>query len=84
MHGWEGTLAKYKKIRDDPRQPREQRYAADRAIQKIVAQLRDKKFVGLREQLVGAHKAGDERAIINITKQIRAHNGEDTETGLYE
>jgi hypothetical protein len=84
MHGWEGTLAAHKKIRDDPRQPRERRYAADKAIQKILAQLKDKKLVGMREQLVGAHKAGDEKAIISVTKQIRAHNGEDPETGLYE
>lgn len=83
-HGWEGTLEAHKRVRDDPRQPRERRQAADKAMHKILEQLKDKKFVGMREQLVGATRAGDEKAIISITKQIRTYKGEDTETGMYE
>ncbi len=83
-YGWEGILARNAKVMNDPTKPKNLRHAADMATQKIERQLKDKALMSLREQLMKATRANDERSIINITKQIRSHTGDDLETGLPE
>lgn len=82
--GWEGSLERFNKERNDVTLPAKRRYLADKARKKIMAKMEDKKLMAMRERLIKASKAGDERAVIQITKEIRWYSGEDTETGMYE
>jgi hypothetical protein len=83
-HGRHGELEKLNSVRNDPTKPAFIRKRADEGIAKIEAQLKDKKLQGLREQLIKAARAGDFVAQAKIQQQMRAHTGEDRETGLYE
>lgn len=81
MHGRTGDLAKLNKDRNDPRLPDFVRRQADKAHATIVAQLKDKKLMGMRERLIKAARAGDDIEARKIEQAMRAHTKEDRETG---
>jgi len=81
MYGRTGDLEKLNKDRNDQSLPKIVRQRADQAHQTIVAQLKDKKLMGLREQLINAARANDLEAQHKIQIQMREHTGEDKETG---
>ncbi len=83
-HGREGELAKLNSVRNDPTKPNWLRANADKNHAKIVAQLKDKKLMLMRERLIKAAQAGDAPAQARIQMEMRYYLGEDTETGLYE
>jgi hypothetical protein len=83
-YGWEGTLERLNVTRNDWSEPAHIRRAADRNYRKIVSKLADRKLMALRERLIKATQAKDERSVILITQQIRYYEHEDQETGLYE
>jgi hypothetical protein len=73
LYGRLTTLNYLKERRDDPSRLSFRRMQADRAIHKIVAQLRDRKLMKLRERLIRANKYGDTHAIFLIENQLRAY-----------
>lgn len=81
MYGREGELSKLNRDRNNADLPPIVRLRADRAYKKIAEQLKDKKLMGLREQLIKATRAGDQEASMKIQLQMRAHAGEEMETG---
>lgn len=81
MYGRAGDLAKLNKDRNDTKLSPFVRKQADEAHAKIVEQLKDKKLMRLREQLIEATKAGDMDYAGKIQLQMREHTGEDKETG---
>lgn len=81
MYGREGELSKLNRDRNNTALSFFVRERADRAHKKIVDQLKDKKLMGLREQLIKATRAGDQEASVKIQLQMRAHTGEEMETG---
>lgn len=82
MYGRTGDLAKLNADRNNPGLPKHVRHQADKAHAKIVEQLKDKKLMGLRERLIRATRAGDMKAASKIEQEMRAHTGEDRETGV--
>jgi hypothetical protein len=81
-HGWEGTLKRHSRDRNNVNLSPSVRLAADKAYKKIVAQLNDKHLMSQRERLIRASQAGDARAIDRISKQMRDYLKQDLETGL--
>lgn len=81
MYGRAGDLKKLNADRENGGLPKVIRQRANQAHAKIVAQLRDKKLMSLRQRLIGAVKAGDEKASIRIQLQMRDYAKEDRETG---
>jgi len=81
MFGRAGDLAKLYKDKHNPDLPHVVRDRADRAMQKIRAQLADHHLMGMRERLIRATKAGDMDAARKIELQMREYTGEDRETG---
>lgn len=81
MYGRTGDLTKLNNDRNNPNLPKFVRQQADKAHHKITEQLKDKKLMRLREQLINAAKANDLQAQHNIQLQMREHTGEDRETG---
>lgn len=73
MYGRASTLAYLKERRDDFSRHPTSRMRADRAIKNIVAQLRDRKLMRLRERLIKATIYQDDKAIFQIENQIRAY-----------
>lgn len=83
-HGRGGELTKLNTVRNDYTKPRFIRKQADEAHAKITTQLKDKTLMGLRDRLIKAARAGDAREQAKISQAMKAHTGEDRETGLYE
>jgi hypothetical protein len=81
MYGRAGDLAKLNRDRNNIQLPNIVRLRADRAHATIVAQLKDKKLMRLRERLINATRAGDEYEARKIEIAMRAHRQEDQETG---
>lgn len=81
MYGRIGDLEKLNRDRNDTSLPKFVRQQADKAHAKIVEQLKDKKLMGLRSQLINAAQAHDLEAQEKIQMQMREHTGEDKETG---
>jgi len=81
MYGRSGELAQLNRDRNNPHLDRFTRMQADRAHTKIVAQLKDKKLMGMRERLIKATLAGDQYEARKIEQQMRAYTKEDQETG---
>lgn len=81
MYGRTGDLAKLNRDRNNPLLPKITRLRADRAHTAIVEQLKDKKLMRLREQLINATRAGDQNEARKIEIAMRAHRNEDQETG---
>ncbi len=81
MFGRAGELEKLNKDRNNPRLSKFVRQQADTAYAKIVAQMKDKKLMAMRERLIGATRAGDQAVARKIELEMRAHTGEDMETG---
>ncbi len=79
-----GELDRLNRDRNDYTKHPFTRLQADRAHRAIVEQLNDKKLCGLRDRLRKAALANDERELVKIQQAIRAHLGEDRETGSYE
>lgn len=73
LYGRLSTLNYLKERRDDARRHPYRRMQADRAMRKIVGQLRDRNLMKLRERLIRANAYGDSRAIFLIENQIRAY-----------
>lgn len=83
MYAREGELAKLNRDRNDILLPMSARKDADKAFQKILSQMRDKKLMAMRERLVKAARAGDEEQIHRITLQMRSYSKEPLESGIY-
>jgi hypothetical protein len=84
MFGRDGELTKLNQVRNDPTKPIDERRRANKALEKIVDQMRDRTLMDMRIQLIKASKAGDETYIHRITQKMRAYQNEDMETGLYQ
>jgi hypothetical protein len=83
MYGRDSQLNKLHAIQHDVTKPTHVRRAADKARQKIVAQMRDKKLMGMRSRLMAASRAGDVVEMARITALIKDYEGEDRESGHY-
>lgn len=81
-YGRAGDLAKLNAVRNDPTKSKFVRNQADNSHRVIVEQLKDRKLMGLREQLIKAARAGDLEAQDRIARQMKAYSKEDQETGL--
>lgn len=75
-YGREYELARFHKTKNNPLKDRYRRMMADQAITVIDRQLRDKAYLRLRERLVRASIAGDQKAIAKVELLIRDHLGE--------
>lgn len=75
MYGRMTTLKRLKAARDDYSRHPIRRMQADRALRKIMAQLRDRRLMRLRERLIKATKYGDQRAAWKIENEILAYEG---------
>lgn len=83
-YGFGSTLYKLKGDADNPMLSPLTRKQAHDGVAKIIRQIQDKKLMSLRQRLIRASIAQDERAIAHITQQMRDYTQEDRETGLYE
>lgn len=81
MYGRAGDLAKLNRDRNNPLLPKIVRHRADKAHATIVAQLKDKRLMHMRERLINATRAGDQYEARKIEIAMRAHRNEDQETG---
>jgi len=81
MYGRTGDLERLNKDRNDFSLSRFVRQRADMAHCEITNQLKDKKLMSLREQLIRAARSHDPEAEQRIQRQMRQHTGEDKETG---
>lgn len=84
LYGRLTTLNKLKERRDDAQRHPYRRMQADRAIKKIVAQLRDRKLMKLRERLIRATLYGDLHLVWQLENQIRIHEGDLQNMDHYE
>jgi len=82
MHGRQTTLQKLNEDRNNPELGKFTRLQADKAYTKIIEQLKDKKLMALREQLIKASQSGDQNAVWKITNQMREHEGKQREDKL--
>lgn len=82
MYGRAGDLLKLSRDRNNPNLPKYVRMQADKAHAQIVSQLKDKKLMRLRLQLINAAKANDMHVATKIEQQMRFHVKEDRETGV--
>lgn len=73
LYGRLTTLNRLQAARDDVSKHRFSRTQADKAIRKIVAQLRDRQLMRLRERLIKATQAGDHHEQWKIENIIKAH-----------
>lgn len=73
MYGRMTTLKRLRENRDDPAKHPFRRMQADRAIKKIMAQMRDRNLMHLRERLIRATLYGDLYWQWKLENQIRAH-----------
>lgn len=69
------TLNRLKAARDDGQRHPFRRMQADKAIRKIVEQLRDRKLMRLRERLIKATLYGDTHAQWLIEREMLAYEG---------
>lgn len=83
-YGREGQLENLNRVRNSPGKQKWVRRKADEAHTKIARQLKDRKLMAMRERLIKAARAGDALEQAKITQQMRAYEGQDRETGLYE
>lgn len=74
MHGRLNTLNHLREARDNPAKLPHRRMEADRAIKKIMAQLRDRKLMHLRDRLINASIAGDKYWMWKLENQMLAYN----------
>ena len=81
MYGRAGDLEKLNRDRNNPRLSRFVRQQADKAHATIVAQLRDKKLMRMRERLINATRAGDNDEARKIEIGMRVYEKKDRETG---
>lgn len=81
MYGRAGELTRLNKDRNNPSLSRFQRKMADEAHSKIVEQMKDKRLMRMREQLIRATRAGDLEAANKIQLRMRDYLGESPETG---
>lgn len=81
-HGREGELTKLNSVRNNPDKPDFIRKQADEGHTKIVKQLKDRKLMVMRLRLIRAAQAGDAKEQARIAQAMKAHTGEDRETGL--
>lgn len=82
MYGRDGDLKKLNRDRNNTELPKFVRLQADKAYHTIVNQIKDKKLMRLRLQLINAVKSGDMKSASKIEQQMRSHVGEDRETGV--
>lgn len=75
LYGRLTTLNRLKAVRDDPNKSKLARLSADRAMQKIQTQLKDRRLMALRERLIKATRAKDYSESWRIENQIRAYEG---------
>jgi hypothetical protein len=82
MYGRAGTLLKLNKDRNSPKLSKFERLQADKAHQKIVNQMKDKKLMRMRLRLINATRAGDLYESSKIEQLMKDYLKEDRETGV--
>lgn len=82
MYGRGEQLATLKQRYNDPTVPRFARKRAHMAYWRIVRQLKDRRLMGLRSQLIRASLAQDGAQVDKITRRIRAYEKQERESGL--
>lgn len=82
MYGRGGDLKKLNTDRNNGELPKFVRLQADKAYHKVIEQIKDKKLMRLRLQLINATRNGDIKIASKIEQQMRSHVGEDRETGI--
>lgn len=82
MYGRGNELLRLNRDRNDYSLPKFVRSQADKAYKQIATQLKDRKLMKLREQLIKANKAHDMQYAGKIEVQMRIYQAEDKETGL--
>lgn len=82
MYGRDGDLKMLNDDRNNSALSKFVRLQADKAYHKVVSQIKDKKLMRLRLQLINAVKKGDLPSASKIEQQMRSHVGEDRETGI--
>lgn len=83
MYGREADFKRLNEDRNNPKLSKIVRQRADKAYKKIAEQVKDKKLMRMREQLIRATQAADEPAQHKIQMQIRDYQKQDKETGQY-
>lgn len=83
MYGRDGDLKMLNDDRNNSALSKFVRLQADKAYHKVVSQIKDKKLMRLRLQLINAVKKGDLPSASKIEQQMRSHVGEDRETGIW-
>jgi hypothetical protein len=81
MYGRAGDLMTLNQARNDVNKPRLVRKQADESHATIVKQLKDKKLMRLRLQLIKATKMGDETNAHKIQLLMKEHQGLLKESG---
>lgn len=81
MFGRAGELERLNSDRNNPELPPFTRLQADKAHAKIVAQMKDKKLMTMRERLINANLAGDVEEVKKIEVAMRTYTRQDQETG---
>lgn len=79
LYGRLTTLKKLTKDRDNPNLHPFVRLQADKAIEKIKSQIKDRPLMAMRERLIKATRAGDLHEVWKIENQIRAYEGKELE-----
>lgn len=82
MYGRDGDLKTLHQIANDPSKPKFVRAQAERSKRKIIEQMRDKPLMAMREQLIKAARAGDDRGVAFQVTRMKAYEGQDPETGI--
>lgn len=82
MYGRTGELTKLHKDMHDFTKSKLIRRRADVARHKILAQMKDKKLMRMRLELIAATRAKDEKEMMKIQQRMRNYLRQDMETGL--
>lgn len=81
MFGRDGELKRLNDDRNNSRLSKFVRQQADKAYHEIVRQLKDRKLMGMRLQLINASRAHDSVTAEKIQLQMRDYLKQDKETG---
>jgi hypothetical protein len=82
MYAREGQLARLKRDMNNPKIYKFHRNLAHKKFRQIVAQMKDRKLMRLRWQLLNAHRNRDEKYVDKLVLQIRDYEKAEKDSGL--
>lgn len=82
MYGRDGELMRLKRDMQNHKVFKFHRQLAHKKYLQIVAQLKDKKLMRLRWQLLNAHRARDAKYVEKLVLQIRDYEKAERDSGL--